>query len=150
MNGKSLIFLSTLFIALYYLMSASCSKDENPTSPDSDKTVVGDWKLTTIISEYQGVKDTLTESQINTMGLIWTMKINNDGTVEQVTNLGDSLVTIPGTWRVLANQLTFTFTVPTSGETSSMTYEYTRDGNLLKLKWQIQSGTKYQAYFSKQ
>ncbi len=38
-------------------------------------------------SEYQGVTDILTESQIDSMGLVWTLKMDDDGIIEQTTNM---------------------------------------------------------------
>ena len=102
-----------------------------------------------MVSEYQGETETFTESQLDSMGLIWNLKIENDGTAEQITNISGPTLTMPGTWSTTANQLTLVLMTP-SGESGKMVYEYLIDGNILILNWEIPAGTKFNAEFTKQ
>ena len=138
-----------LFMALFYVFSGGCNKDKNPTKSSNDMALVGIWNLTEMISESQGVTDTLTASQIDSTGLVWTFNIENDGTIEQITNISGPLITMPGTWETSAGQLSLTLTGPTGG-TSTLVYEYIVNGNILELRWQLQAGASFYAEFTKQ
>jgi hypothetical protein len=137
-----------LFALFFPLFSGGCTKDETPTEPERDIALVGNWKLTTLSSENQGVTETFTESQLDSMGIVWTLRIEDDGTIEQTTNMSGPLVTMPGTWSTSANQLTMILTGPT-GEPGTMVYEYVIDGDILKLDWEI-PGTEFHAEFTEQ
>ncbi|MCK4559273.1 MAG: lipocalin family protein [Calditrichia bacterium] len=149
MSNFRVIKVAILFALIFSFLSGGCSKDENPTEAKNDLALVGYWELTKMSSEYQGVADTLTESQIDSMGLVWTLKIEDDGTIEQTTNMSGPLVTMSGTWSTSANQLTTILTGPTGG-TGTVVYEYAIDENILKLNWEIPAGTKFYAEFIKQ
>jgi hypothetical protein len=131
--ARYVLLVLGILVFIFALLSGGCSKDENPTEAKNDLALVGYWELTKMSSEYQGVTDTLTESQIDSMGLVWTLKI----------------VTMSGTWSTSANQLTMTLTGPT-GETVTLVYEYAIDGNILKLNWEIPAGPKFYAELTKQ
>ncbi len=111
--------------------------------------LAGNWKLTKMSSEYQGETETFTESQLDSLGLVWTYKIEDDGTIEQTTNISGTLITMQGTWETSANKLTLILTGPTGGS-GTLVYEYLIDGNILKLNWDIPAGTKFYAEFTKQ
>jgi hypothetical protein len=111
--------------------------------------LVGTWKLTKLSSEYQGVTETFTEGQLDSMGVVWTLRMAYDGTMEQITNISGPLVTSPGTWSTSVDQLTMVLIGPT-GEPGTMVYEYVIDGSILKLHWEIPAGTKLDAEFTKQ
>jgi hypothetical protein len=113
-------------------------------------SLVGTWELTRTISEYQGESETLTESQLDSMGLIWAYKIEDDGTIELTTNLDGTLITLSGTWSTSANQLTMMLTGPSGESPTPIVYEYVIDGNILKLNWELPSGVKIYAEFTKQ
>ncbi len=147
--ARYVLLVLGILVFIFALLSGGCSKDENPTEAKNDLALVGYWELTKMSSEYQGVTDTLTESQIDSMGLVWTLKIEDDGTIEQTTNMSGPLVTMPGTWSTSANQLTTILTGPTGG-TGTVVYEYAIDGNILKLNWEIPAGPKFYAEFIKQ
>ena len=144
-----LLIVAILCMALFSVFSGGCSKSESPTEPKSDMALVGNWKLTKMSSEYQGETETLTESQLDSMGMVWTFKIENDGTIDQTTNISGPIVTMPGTWSTSTNQLTMSLTGP-SGEIGTLVYEYVIDGNILKLNWELPAGTKFYAEFTKQ
>lgn len=136
-------------MALFLVFSGSCCKDEGPTGPENDMALAGNWKLTKMSSEYQGETETFTESQLDSLGLVWTYKIEDDGTIEQTTNISGTLITMQGTWETSANKLTLILTGPTGGS-GTLVYEYLIDGNILKLNWDIPAGTKFYAEFTKQ
>ena len=141
--------LFTSAILSVVLLSWGCSTDENPSGPDNDISLVGNWTMTRMISEYQGEIDTLTASQIELMDIVWSLKIEDDGTIEQITNMSGPLITMPGTWSTAANQLTMILTGP-SGEPATLVYEYVIDGNILKLNWSLSGGSILNAEFTKQ
>ncbi|MBL7095859.1 hypothetical protein ISS22_18075, partial [candidate division KSB1 bacterium] len=99
--------------------------------------------------EHQAETITYTESQLDSMGIIWTLKFEEDGTAEQTTNMSAPLVTFPGTWSTSGNKLTLELTA-TTGEVGTMTYEYAIDGNILKLNWDMPTGAKLYAELTKQ
>ena len=146
---SNLTMVIVLCMVLFSVLSFNCKKDEDPKEPANDMALAGDWDLTRMISEVQGVTETLTESQIDSLGIIWTYKIKNDLTVEQITNMDGSLVSMSGTWSTSTNQLTMILTHPAGG-TGTLVYVYVINGNILKLNWEIQSGAKYEAEFTKQ
>ena len=149
MNNIQAIKTAILLICFISLFSGGCDKDKDSENIKSDMTLVGTWKLTKMVSEYQGETETFTESQLDSMGLIWNLKIENDGTAEQITNISGPTLTMPGTWSTTANQLTLVLMTP-SGESGKMVYEYLIDGNILILNWEIPAGTKFNAEFTKQ
>ena len=136
-------------MVLFSVFSGSCCKDEGPTEPANDMALVGNWKLTKMSSEYQGETETFTESQLDSLGLVWKYEIEDDGTIEQTTNISGTLITMPGTWETSANKLTMILTEP-GGGTGTLVYEYLIIGNILKLDWDIPAGTKFYAEFTKQ
>ena len=149
MNNSRLVIVIILCMALFSVFSGSCSKDKSPTGPEGDIALVGNWKVTLMSSEYQGVTVTYTESQLDSMGMVWTFEIKDDSTIEQTTNMSGPLVTMPGTWSTSSNQLTMILIGP-SGEPGTLVYEYEIDDNILKLDWELSGGTKLYAEFTKQ
>lgn len=149
MKNIQTIKAAILLICFFSLFSAGCSKDENPSNTENDMNLVGTWKLTKMVSEYQGETETFTESQLDSMDLVWNLNLESDGTAEQTTNMSGPTVSMPGTWSTSANQLTLVLNAP-SGETGTLVYEYVIDGNILKLNWEIPAGTKFHAEFTKQ
>ncbi|MCK5050651.1 MAG: lipocalin family protein [Candidatus Cloacimonetes bacterium] len=149
MNNSRLVLVVVLCMALFPILSVSCSKDNSPTGPGHDLALVGFWKLTLMSSEDQGETVTYTEAQLDSMGVVWTYEIEDDGTIEQITNISGPLISMPGTWSTSSNQLTLILTDP-SGEPGTLVYEYEIDGDILKLEWELTSGTKYYAEFTKQ
>ncbi len=99
--------------------------------------------------EYDGTTGSYTQSQLDSIGLIWTLKLEEDGSAEQITNISGELINMPGTWETDAGKLTLILTGP-SGGTSPMEYEYALSENLLKLNWQLPAGTKFNAEFTRQ
>jgi hypothetical protein len=118
--ARYVLLVLGILVFIFALLSGGCSKDENPTEAKNDLALVGYWELTEMSSEDQGVIDTLTESQIDSMGLVWTLKIEDDGTIEQTTNMSGPLVTMPGTWSTSANQLTTILTGPTGAPPTTL------------------------------
>ena len=148
MNNQKTIFAAMQCLLVYALFFIACGKD-SPTKPNDDQMLVGSWDVSKMISEYGGEIDTLTASQLDSMGLVWTLKMNEDGTAEQTTNLSGPLLTFPGTWSVSANKLTLNLIGP-NGENGKMVYEFAVDGNILKLSWELLAGAKLYAEFTKQ
>lgn len=136
-------------MVLFSLFSGSCNKDDDTPEPTNDQALVGNWDISKMTSEFQGVTEVLTQSQIDSTGLIWTYIIKNNDSIEQITNMDGSLVTMPGTWSTSANQLTMILTAPTGGA-GTLLYDYVINGIILKLNWELQSGAKYEAEFTKQ
>jgi hypothetical protein len=149
MNELLVIKVAILPVLFFSFLLEGCHKDESSEGLENDMALVGNWKLTKMISEYQGETETFTESQLDSMDFIWNLKMKNDGTAEQTTNISGPTVTMPGTWSSSANQLTMVLSTP-SGESGTMVYEYVIDGNLLKLNWEIPAGTKFNAEFTRQ
>lgn len=141
------IFTAMLSLCLFSLIIGSC--DKNSTEPPESPSIVGTWKITKMTDEYQGTVETYDESQLNEMGVVWIYKFKDNHTMELTTNLSGSLTTITGTWQVSDNKLTMTQTAP-NGETATLMYTFSIDGNILKLDWQIPAGTKFKAEFTKQ
>ena len=149
MSNFRVIKVAILFALFFSLLSEGCKKDNNPIQSQSEMPLVGNWKLTKMISEYQGMSETLTESQLDSMGLVWTFKVENDGSIQQTTNISGQLITMTGKWSTSGTQLTIILKGPT-GEYGTIVYDYVIEGNILKLHWEIQAGTKYYAEFTKQ
>ena len=149
MSNFRVIKVAILFALFFSLLSEGCKKDNNPIQSQSEMPLVGNWKLTKMISEYQGMSETLTESQLDSMGLVWTFKVENDGSIQQTTNISGQLITMTGKWSTSRTQLTIILKGPT-GEYGTIVYDYVIEGNILKLHWEIQAGTKYYAEFTKQ
>ena len=91
---------------------------------------------------------TYTESQLDSMGIVWTFKIEDDGTVEWTSNISGTLVTISCTWSTSANKLTIT-PKEFNYEVGPMTFNYAVEENILKLNWEREGGKHY-AEFTKQ
>ena len=148
MNNLRLVNVVILCMVLFSFLSVGCDKDKSPTKPSNDMALVGTWKLTKLSWTNPGSSGTYTESQLDSMGIVWTFKIEDDGTVEWTSNISGTLVTMPGTWSTSANQLTMTLKGP-NDEVGSITFKYAIEGNKLKLDWEMH-GTKNYAEFTKQ
>jgi len=148
MNIQKTLFFALICLLLLNLFFSGCEKD-NPIKPKDDMNLVGTWDLSKMSSEYQGETTAFTESQLDSMGLIWTLKFEEDGTMEQATTMSGPLATFPGTWSTSGNKLTMVLTA-TTGEAGTITYEYAIDGNILKLNWSMPTGAKLNAEFTKQ
>lgn len=148
MNNLRLVNVVILCMVLFSFLSVGCDKDKSPTKPSNDMALVGTWKLTKSSWTNPGSSGTYTESQLNSMGIVWTFTIEDDGTFEWTTNISGTLVTISGTWSTSANQLTWTLKGP-NDEVVPMTFYYAIEGNILKLYWE-REGAKYYNEFTKQ
>ena len=111
--------------------------------------LVGDWKVTTWTTVVDGEAETLSESQLDSLGIAWTLGTEDDGTAEQITNLSGPMITMPGTWETSANQLTLELIGP-SGDPTAMVYDYNVDGEILALEWTIGIDTENHAEFTRQ
>ena len=148
MNNIQTIKAAVLLICFFSFFQGGCIKDEDPKNTENNTNLVGVWKLTKMISDYQDETETFTESQLDSMGLVWNLNLESDGTAEQTTNISGPTTTMPGTWSTSANQLTLVLNGP-YGETGTLVYEYVIDGNILYLNWEIPAGTKFNAEFTK-
>lgn len=141
-------FLMATFVLLFLfsVLVEGCTDD--PTGPGHDPDLVGDWEIILMISEYDGMTDTLSQSEIDTTGFIWVFCIHEDGTMAQNTNISGPQIIMEGTWETNGDQLFMTLTGP-SGGTSTLVYQYTCDGSLMTLRWALTAGTKFYAEFAK-
>jgi len=144
-----------LAIAIFMCMAigsllVGCGNDDSgPTGPALDLGLVGDWKVTEWTTEIDGEAETLTESQLDSLGIVWTLSMEDDGTAEQITNLSGPMITMPGTWETSSNQLTLELIGP-SDDPTTMVYDYNLDGDILALEWTIGVSTENHAEFTKQ
>jgi hypothetical protein len=130
----------------------SCNKDDGEdeeNSTRSDVRLVGLWQITKMTTIYQGETEILTQSQLDSLGIVWKYLFANDNSVELTTNISGPVITMPGTWSTSPNQLTLILTGPT-GAPATLIYEYLIEGILLKLDWEIPGGSKYFGEFTKQ
>ena len=148
MNTLKLVNAAILCMVLFSFFSVGCDKDKSPTKPSNDMALVGTWKVTKMSWTNPGSSGTYTESQLDAMGIVWTFKIEDDGTAEWTTNISGTLVTMPSTWSTSANQLTMTSKGP-NDEVGSITFKYAIEGNILKLNWEMDTDKHY-AEFTKQ
>jgi len=149
MMGNKPIPVILVTLALSSIWAMGCSEDEGPAEPKKEPDVVGIWALSKMHSEYEGGAETLSQSQIDSMGVIWILKMNSNGTAEQTTNISGATMTMPGTWKTEGDKLTLVLIGPT-GEPGTLEFDYVIEGNTLKLDWSIQAGTKYNAEFTRQ
>ena len=144
---KILCISALLFMVLLFSIFAGCNKD-SPTKPEEATDLVGTWDLIKMSSEYQGEKETITESQIDSIGLVWTLKIRADGSVEQITNMSGPLLTFPGSWKSSSDHFELTLTAPT-GEIGTLEFKFTVNKNILQLYWKLPAGADLYAEFRK-
>jgi len=143
------LLLSILCMAIIPLLSTGCGDDDNPTGSQHDMALVGEWDLTNMISYVEGDTVIYNEALIDSMNMIWTLIMEDDGSIEQITNISGPLLTMPGTWETSANQLSLALTGPTGG-VSTLVYDYAVDENVMTLDWQLSAGTEFSAEFTKQ
>lgn len=143
LNKRTLAFY-LLFLGLLIL---SCSKSS--TKVEDSPVLTGTWDISKMTWSDGGTVGTYTQSQLESLGLIWTLKFEENGSALQTTNLSGDLINMPGSWETDSGTLKLILTAPT-GETGIMEYEYVLLENLLKLNWQFPAGTTYGAEFSRQ
>jgi len=148
MNRPKICIVIILSLFAFWLFLSSCEND-NPTKPKDDMKLAGTWAISKMSSEYEGETISYTKSQLDSMGFVWILKMEENGTMEQTTNISGPLLTFPGTWSTSAEKLSLTLTAHT-GDVGTMVYEYAIDGNILKLSWELPAGTKFYAEFTKQ
>ena len=138
------VIVCVAFSILFY----ACD-DKNPTKPENPAPLAGTWDIIKMSSEYEGETVSYNASQLDSVGLIWTLKFEENGTMEQTTNMSGTVVTFPGIWAETGNELTMKLTGHT-GEESTIIYEFVIEGYILKLNWAIPAGTKFYAEFERQ
>lgn len=139
---KDLLTILLFFLTVVF----SCS--DNSTGPADSNPLVGTWNISTMITIYEGEIETFNESQLKEIGVIWTLIIKDDDTIEQITNLSGPLITMPGTWSASENQIVIILKGPT-GTSGTMVYNYKIEDDILNLNWQIPAGTEFFAEFTK-
>jgi hypothetical protein len=144
---KKEVAISLLFMILLFFLL--CCKKEESQADENDMRLVGQWEITRMTTIYLGETEITTESQLDSIGIVWRYEFDNDNTVKLTTNISGPIVTMPGTWSTSLDQLTLILTDPT-GSPATLIYEYFIGGNILKLDWEIPSGTKYFGEFTKQ
>jgi len=136
-------------MAIFSLLVGCGDDDSSPTEPTRDMELVGDWKVTTWTTVADGEAVTLSESQLDSLGIAWTLGIEENGTVEQITNISGPMLTMTGTWETSGNHLTLELIGP-SDDPTAMVYDYNIDGDTLALEWTIGIDTENHAEFRKQ
>lgn len=124
-----------------------CSDDNNPTEPINDAELVGKWKISKMSWSSSSESGTYSQTQLDSLGLIWQLTFYSDKTAEQMTNIDGPTITQECTWSTKDNVLTLTLKAPYSG---SIDFKFTIAKNILTLDWGIPSGTEYIAEFMKQ
>jgi hypothetical protein len=81
------------------------------------------------------------ESQLIEENLIWSMRMESDGTIEHTFRWGegDSTETQTGTWATHAGKLSITLRSDT-GHTETLVGEYSVDGNILRFTMRSETG----------
>ena len=133
------------------LLFAACSSDENnPTESTNDVDVIGVWKQISMSWTTSYDSGSYSQSQLDSLGIVWELTFNSDNTAVQITNLGGSLTTQTGTWAISGDQLTLTVKAPTTDEFGTICYKCDVENNLLNLCWTISTGTEFSSEFTKQ
>ena len=149
MSNWRAIIVVVLCVLLFSLLLGAC-KNGDLLEPERDTTLVGTWDITKISWVSADETVTYTESDLNEMGSVWTLQMEDDGTLEQTSNMSgsDTLETQTGTWcSTSADQFSITFTA--WGIT--ILYEYTIDGIILELTRKNPAGNmRIDAEFTKQ
>lgn len=136
-------------IILLGMILISC-KDDTPTEPQYDSSIVGNWKVISLSWDGSTESGSYNQSQLDSVGVVWNLNFNLDNTAEQITNLSGLTTSQSGTWSNTKNKLTLNLKTPNSDETGTMVYTYTVEDNLLKLNWLLSEGTIFDADFTKQ
>ncbi len=149
MSNWRVIIIVALCVLLSCLLLGAC-KDGDLLEPERDTALAGTWDITKMSYVSADETVTYTESDLNEMGSVWTLQMEDDGTLEQTSNMSgsDSLETQTGTWcSTSADQFSITFTALSI----TILYEYTIDGIILELTRENPAGNmRIDAEFTKQ
>ena len=115
--------LTVMILALVALFTVGCSEDSSPTEPTNDMALVGKWKMVTLSSD----TEIITESQLDSMGVVYFLKFEANNTFENITNFSQPLDTVYGTWETTDSKL-----ILTKGE-QSFTWSYSVNDTILNL-----------------
>lgn len=85
-------------VILLFVSNACNSEDENPTEPNNNSELVGQWKISKMISIISSDSVSYSQTELDSQGLIWQLNFNSDNTAEQITNLSGPTTTQTGTW----------------------------------------------------
>lgn len=147
---KNIIQLFYLIISLtLFAFLTSCSDDDNPTEPNTNNQLIGTWKISKMIFTSPVESGVYSESQLDSLGLIWNLTFNSDKTAEQVTNLSGPLTTQSGKWSISGDELILILNSPTGNEVGTMKYLYALQSGLLELSWELPEASKFVAEFKK-
>jgi len=133
-------------IVLSFLFFEGCNNDKNPVNSDEDLTLLGIWEVNLMSSEFEDVTDVISRSQLDSIGIIWTLEFEDDHSAIQITNMSGPLISMAGTWENKDTELLITLTGP-SGSQSTLTYEYFCDDSMLSLEWQMNNDRNFHAEF---
>ena len=133
-------------VLIFLILLFSCN--DQSTEPDEMNPLIGTWVISKMTSVSLGETEIFDAPQLEEMGVIWCYTFKDDHTVEQITNISGSLLTMPGTWSVSGNQLTLILVGP-NGTPGTLEYEYSIENDVLKLNWQIPAGPEFFAEFKK-
>ena len=153
MNQKNSLYNIVVLLLgiMLILFSNSCStKDENTTEPKYDSDLVGQWELSKMSWSSQSETGSYSQTQLDSLGIIWNLNFSSDNTAEQITNFSGPLTTQTGTWLNSGNELTLELKAPTTDEVGTMVYNYVVENNLLKLNWILPAGIEFNSEFTKQ
>ncbi|MBN2413271.1 hypothetical protein JXQ31_16450 [candidate division KSB1 bacterium] len=128
--------LSGVIIVL--LLLSACSKD-NPVEPKKEPDFIGNWDIYSVSWTTPAETGTYNKSQLDSLGLVWKLKLKTDGAAEQITNIDGPLLTLPGTWTSSGNKLYIAWTGPTGGK-ATINYDFSVVNNILSLSWTYAGG----------
>ena len=137
-------------VILLLVSNACSSEDKNPTEPNTNSELVGQWKISKMISIISSDSVSYSQTELDSLGLIWQLNFNSDNTAEQITNLSGPTTTQTGTWSTNGDILSLSLKAPTTDEVHTLDYKYVIENNILKLSWSLPSGTEFIAEFTKQ
>jgi len=147
MKSRGLSALVPITILLL-LLNGGCGDDSSPEGSGHDMDLVGFWDLTSWTWTVDGVTDSYTEADLDSIGIVWTLDLQENGDAEQVTNMSGPLTTMPGTWETSDGQMTLNLEGPT-GEMGTITYDYVVAGDALTLDWSLPENNTFSAVFRK-
>jgi len=137
---KSLNVIKTIFpgVIIVILLFGACSKD-NPAEPKKDPSFIGNWDIYSSSWTTPTETGTYNKTQLDSLGLVWRVKLKTDGAAQQITNISGELLTMPGTWTSSGKKLYITWTAP-NGVKATLNYDFAVANDILSLSWTYAGG----------
>lgn len=139
-----------LIIIVLSLLFIRCGEDDNPTEPDYNSALVGNWNVDKISWVGQSESGSYERDQLDSLGTVWILVLKSDKTVEQTSNYCCALSTRIGTWCCSDFTLSLELKIPNSDQSEALEYKFVLQEGKLVLDWRSSSGTIYYAEFIKQ